>query len=54
MVAYEPSERPSIKEILGDPWMKQIKDLDKEGEEYKTLENEVFKKFKELEKQINN
>ena len=54
MVAYEPSERPSIKEILGDPWMKQIKDLDKEGEEYKTLENEVFKKFKELENQIHN
>ena len=52
MVAYEPSERPSIKEILNDPWMKEIKDLN--DEENKKLEKKVYEKFLELEKKIKN
>ena len=50
MVAYKPNERPSIKEILEDPWMKEIKDL--KDEEYKKLEEQVNKKFKELDKEV--
>ena len=50
MVAYKPNERPRIKEILEDPWMKEIKDL--KDEEYKKLEEQVYKKFKELDKEV--
>ena len=41
MIAYEPKERPSIKEVLNDPWFDEINVLiqyDPEG--YKKLENE--------------
>ena len=51
MVAYNPDERPSsIKEILDDPWMKEV---DLKGEEYKKLEQKVKDKFVELEKTLN-
>ena len=51
MIAYKPKERPSIKEILTDPWMKEINDLN--AEEYKKLEKKVYEKFLELEKDMN-
>ena len=51
MVAYNPDSRPSIKEILEDPWMKEINDLN--DEEFKKLEKEVYEKFKELEIIVN-
>ena len=51
MIAYEPKERPSIKEILADPWMKEINDLN--DEEYKKLEKKVYEKYVELEKEMN-
>ena len=41
MIAYEPKERPSIQEVLNDPWFDEINVLiqyDPEG--YKKLENE--------------
>ena len=47
MVSFNPDERPSIEEILNDPWMKEINDLNEE--EYKKLEKEVFQDFKEKE-----
>ena len=54
MVAYDPSERPSIKQILADPWMEKISVLNKEEEEYKKLEKQVFEKFTKLENKIYN
>ena len=50
MVSFNPDERPSIEEILKDPWMKEINDLNES--EYKILEKEVFEDFIEREKKV--
>jgi len=50
MVAYNPDERPTIEEILNDPWMKEVKDLNEQ--EMKDLEKEVFEDFKEREQAV--
>ena len=50
MVCYNPDERPSIEEILNDPWMKEINDLNEN--EYKNLEKEIYEDFKEREKKV--
>ena len=47
MVSFNPKERPTIDEILNHSWMKEIEDLNED--EYKIVENEVFKEFKILE-----
>ena len=52
MVSFNPDERPNIEEILNDPWMKEINDLNEN--EYKRLEVEVYKEFKKLENIIEN
>ena len=54
MAAYALNERPSIKQILAYPWMEKISVLNKEEEEYKKLEKQVFEKFKEWENKIYN
>ena len=33
MISNDPKKRPSIDEILEDPWMKEINDLKKENKE---------------------
>ena len=50
MVCFNPDERPTIEEILQDPWMKEINSLNEE--ELKCLEKEVFEDFKEREKKV--
>ena len=50
MVSFNPEERPNIDEILNHSWMKEIEDLNKD--EYKIVENEVFKEFKILESKM--
>ena len=40
MISYEPSNRPTIDEILEDPWFKEINDMKKNN----------LNEFKELEK----
>ena len=50
MVSFNPDERPTIEEILKDPWMKEINDLNES--EYKILEKEVFEDFIEREKKV--
>ena len=50
MVSFNPEERPTIDEILTDPWMKEINDL-KESE-YKILEKEVYEDFIKREEKI--
>ena len=52
MISFNPDERPNIEEILNDPWMKEINDLNEN--EYKRLETEVSKEFKRLENIISN
>ena len=47
MISFNPDERPSIEEILKDPWMKEINDL--KEEEYNLLEKEVIEDFKRRE-----
>ena len=47
MVSHNEEERPSIEEILRDPWMKEVNDLNEI--EYKFLESEVYKVFRHLE-----
>ncbi len=50
MVSFNPEERPNIDEILNHSWMKETEDLNKD--EYKIVENEVFKEFKILESKM--
>jgi serine/threonine protein kinase len=52
MVAYRVSERPSIKEILEDEWMKEINE--KNEKEIKELELEIYKEFCDREEIIKN
>ena len=47
MVAFNPHERPSIKEILNGKWMKEIIDLSEN--EYMKIKKEVVEKFKKRE-----
>ena len=46
MVDYKEEKRPNIEEILNDPWMKEINDLNEI--EYKILEEEVYQEFVKL------
>ena len=49
MVLFNPQNRPnSIDDILKNPWMKELNDLNDEG--YKNLEKEVNELFQKLEK----
>ena len=50
MLSFEPEKRPSIKEILESPWLKEIIDLN--IDEYKKLEKEVIKEFKDIKQKI--
>jgi len=53
MVAYEPSERPRIDEILNDPWFKEINNwLKNDINKYKLLENEFAHYLGKIEKGI--
>lgn len=51
MVAYKPSDRPSIQEILDGEWMKEIRDLN--NEELAKLENEIKEEFMKREVLVN-
>ena len=50
MVAFEPSQRPSIEEILKDPWFQEINEAYKKGneKEKEKLEKEYKDKFSDL------
>ena len=54
MVAYNPEERPKIKEILlEDPWLNELNILiEKNPDEYKKLENEYIALMTKLEQKI--
>ena len=43
MISYSPEQRPSIEDILKDPWMEEVTSLDDKG--YSELEKEVYKEF---------
>ena len=47
MISYSPEQRPSIKDILENPWMKEVTSLDDKG--YSDLEKEVYKEFEKRE-----
>ena len=47
MVAFEPSERPTIKEILNHDWMKEVSNLNEE--EFKQYEEDLISELKERE-----
>ena len=54
MVAYNPEERPRIKDILLDPWLNELNILiEKNPDEYKKLENEYIDFMGKLEEKIN-
>ena len=48
MVAYKPSERPTINEILNDPWLEEINELCKDENEKDKLELELKEEFSKL------
>ena len=50
MVSFRPKDRPTIKEILNDDWMKEIRDLNKK--QLDELENEIRIEFLEREQLI--
>ena len=51
MVSYDPEKRPTIEEILKDPWFEEINSLNKE--EYQKLEEEIIEIFMKLENEMN-
>ena len=48
MISLDPQERPSIEDILNDPWFKEIKDLN--NKQLTQLEYEIRKELLEREK----
>ena len=52
MVSYKPNKRPTIIEILGSKWMKEIRDLNED--QLKKLEEEIIEEFLEREPTVNN
>ena len=54
MVSDIPEKRPSIKEIINDPWMIEVTDPKLTDEEKKELEDEVFKEFEERKDILDN
>ena len=52
MVAYDPLQRPTIDQILNDPWMKELNDLN--DNELNELENELRNELHNRETQFNN
>ena len=50
MVAYDPNKRPTIEEILHDPWLKEITNL--KEDKFKTYEENLIKELKEREDMI--
>ena len=50
MVAFNPSERPSIEDILNNEWLKEINNLTQEEEN--KLEKEVFDYLDEISNKI--
>ena len=48
MVAYEPLSRPSLDDVLSDPWLKEINDILENKEEKKNLEIEYKNEFLSL------
>ena len=50
MVAFEPSERPTIKEILNHDWMREVSNLKKE--KFKKYEEDLISEFKEREEYL--
>ena len=51
MIAYKQKDRPSLDDILKDPWLKEINDMN--AEQLKNLNTMLENKFKELESKIN-
>ena len=52
MVAYDPLQRPTINEILNDPWMDELNNLN--NDELNALENELRDELHNRETHINN
>ena len=52
MVAYNPSERPTIEEILESDWMKELNEMNEE--QLEELENEIREEFLKREKLVEN
>ena len=50
MVAFDPSKRPTIKEILNHDWMKEITNLNEE--EFKKYEEDLISELKEREENL--
>ena len=50
MVSNNPNQRPTIDQILNDPWMQEINNLNEQ--ELATLENEIKQEFHNREAQI--
>ena len=48
MVAYEPLARPSLDDVLKDPWLKEINDIFENKEEKENLEEEYKNEFSSL------
>ena len=55
MVSYKPEKRPTIKEILNDPWFKEINEMKKNNQEkLDELENKINEIFCSLREDVKN
>ena len=55
MICYKPNKRPSINEILADPWFQQIEDMKKnKKDKLDELEQEIREEFINLSEQVQN
>ena len=52
MVSYDPLQRPTIDQILNDPWMQELNNLN--NDELIALENELRNELHNRETQFNN
>ena len=55
MICYKPNNRPSINEIMADPWFQEIEDMKKNNKEkLDELEQEIREEFTNLSEQVQN
>ena len=54
MITYDPNKRITAEEILNHPWFNELKEIEKNPEKMKEIEQDIKNKFTELEETVKN